>query len=153
MTAPEERPFRPRRGRLVAAIGITVAIVLFGVVALLLPGPSRGGQWTALDKLMVWGLGWGVAALLIRYARIEAAPRPEGLFVRNLILSRTIPWSEIEDLRFGGGEPWVSLELVDGEQVALMAIQRADGIHAADDAARLAALVDIHQHGQPPEPA
>ncbi|MEI2775891.1 MAG: PH domain-containing protein [Tetrasphaera sp.] len=145
--APDERPFRPRRGRQVAGAGIAVALVLFGVVALLLPGPASGGNWTALDKAMVWGLGWGVALLLVRYSRIEAVPRAGGLFVRNLFLSRTIPWAEIEDLRFGGGEPWVALELFDGEHVALMAIQRADGLYAADEAARLAALVDLRQQG------
>lgn len=138
-------PFRPRRGRRVASIGAGVAVVLFGVVAILMPGPGEGGDWQPIDRIAMWGLGWAIAALLIRYARIGAWPRESGLFVRNLILGRAIPWSEIEDVRFGGGEPWVSLDLVDGETVAVMAIQRADAAYAQDEAQRLVRLIETHQ--------
>ncbi len=146
MTESEDAPFRPRRGRRVATIGAGLALVLFGVVALLMPGPGQGGDWQPIDRLGMWGLGWGIAVLLIRYARIGAWPRPDGLFVRNLLIGRMIPWGEIDDVRFGGGEPWVSLELLDGETVAVMAIQRADAAYGEDGAQRLLRLVEFHQN-------
>ena len=45
---------------------------------------------------------------------------------------------------FGGGEPWVTLDLADGDTLAVMAIQRADGEDAVAEARRLATLVDVH---------
>lgn len=144
MTTDPDAPFLPRRGRRVAAIGAITAVVLFGVVALVLPGPAQGGDWQLVDRIAMWGLGWAIAALMVRYARIGAWPRPEGLQLRNLLLGRTIPWADIDDVRFGGGEPWVSIELVDGETVAVMAIQRADAAYADAEAQRLVHLVETH---------
>ena len=44
-------------------------------------------------------------------------------------------------MEFGGGEPWVTLDLDDTDTVAVMAIQRADGATAMTEAQRLAGLV------------
>lgn len=134
-------PFVPRRGRVISIWTGIVATALAGVIALSLPGPEEGGRWGPVDKLMVWGLGLAIAAFMVRYALIAAWPRPEGLKVRNLMLTQTLPWTEIEDVRFGGGEPWVILELAEGESVPVMAIQRADGEHGEQEAVRLATLV------------
>ena len=133
-------PFRPQRGRLVAIGFAVVAVLVFGVVAMAMPGDEQGGNWKLGDRLMLLGLGVAIAALLIRYARIVATPTETGLRVRNLFLTRTIPWSEIEAIRFGGGEPWVTLDLTDGDSIAVMAIQRADGPRGVDEAQRLADL-------------
>ena len=139
MSAVRE-PFRPQRGRLVAIGFAVVAVLVFGVVAMAMPGDKQGGNWKLGDRLMLLGLGVAIATLLIRYARIVATPTETGLRVRNLFLTRTIPWSEIEAIRFGGGEPWVTLDLTDGDSIAVMAIQRADGPRGVDEAQRLADL-------------
>ena len=96
-------PFVPGRGRRVALAAAGISVGLFGVVAWLLPGPDEGGDWRLGDRLMMWGLGLAIAALMARYARIGAWPFASGLRVRNLLLTREIPWAEIEDVRFGGG--------------------------------------------------
>jgi hypothetical protein len=44
-------------------------------------------------------------------------------------------------VRFGDGDPWVMLDLRDGDVLAVMAIQRADGAYAQAEARRLATLV------------
>ena len=72
-TSPSDEPFRPRRGRRVAQIGIVVAVVLFGFVAVLMPGADQGGNWTIVDRVLLWGLGWGMALLLQRYDRLGHA--------------------------------------------------------------------------------
>jgi hypothetical protein len=90
---------------------------------------------------MLFGLGVVIAALAWRYASIIATPSREGLTVRNLVLTRTLEWPEIVGIQFGGGEPWVSLDLLDGDTLAVMAIQKADGEVAGREASRLAALV------------
>lgn len=132
--------FRPQRGRLVATVVAIAAVVIFGLVSWRMPGPDVGGDWRLGDRLMLLGLGVAIALLLLHYARIAAWPEPEGLRVRNLFLTRVVPWAQIEGIRYGGGEPWVTLELTDGDSLAVMAIQRADGERGRAEAQRLAEL-------------
>jgi hypothetical protein len=50
---------------------------------------------------------------------------------------------------FGGGAPWVSVDLDDTDTVAVMAIQKADGAFGQAEAARLSALVQVHSRLPP----
>jgi hypothetical protein len=132
-------PFRPRRGRVVALAVVWASLLLFGLIAVIMP--EQDGRWGVPDRIMLFGLGVVIAALAWRYASINATPSREGLRVRNLVLTRTLEWPEIVGIQFGGGEPWVSLDLLDGDTLAVMAIQKADGEVAGREASRLAALV------------
>ena len=134
-------PFRPRRGRTVALVCAVLSVVIFVAIAVFLPGPAQAGNWQVGDRIFFAGLGVGMAALLWRYASIRATPTRELLTVRNLFTTRTVPWRAIVDVRFAGGDPWVSLELEDADVLALMAIQKADGVFASNEARRLVALV------------
>ena len=116
-----------------------VAVVVCTVVAI---GMGAGGVWQVGDQLALVGLGLALAAFLGRYASIKAVPDDEGLTVRNLMLTRTVTWDEIIEVRFPDGAPWVTVELDDGDELAVMAIQRADGQVARDEALRLARMVD-----------
>ncbi|NHI18292.1 PH domain-containing protein [Phycicoccus endophyticus] len=106
------------------------------------------GTWGPVDQLALLALGVAVALFLARYAAIRATPGPDGLTVRNLMLTRTIGWDEIVGVRFVEGDPWVSLELIDTDVVAVMAVQRVDGAHGRAEASRLAALVAAHSTGR-----
>jgi len=128
--------FRPVRGRVVPIV-IGVAI-LVGAVALAVVLPE---QYRIMDRLTCAGIGVGVAALMYRYATIHARPSEEGLHVRNLGPGEVVPWEEITAVRFFQGMPWVRLDLEDGTDMAVMAIQRADGPRSVDEAQRLADLV------------
>ncbi len=122
------------------ALGVVWAsLLLFGLIAVIMP--EQDGRWGVADRIMLFGLGVVIAALAWRYASIIAIPSREGLMVRNLVLTRTLEWPEIVGIQFGGGEPWVSLDLVDGDTLAVMAIQKADGEISGREASRLAALV------------
>ncbi|HET7823437.1 MAG TPA: PH domain-containing protein [Ornithinibacter sp.] len=134
-----EAPFRPRRGRVLPLVMAGVAVVVCTVVAI---GMGAGGVWQVGDQLALVGLGLALAAFLGRYASIKAVPDGDGLTVRNLMLTRTVTWDEIIEVRFPDGAPWVTVELDDGDELAVMAIQRADGQLARDEALRLARLVD-----------
>jgi hypothetical protein len=134
-------PFRPRRGRAVALVSAVLSVVIFVAIAVFLPGPADAGSWQVGDRLLVAALGVAMAALLWRYASIQATPTREVLTVRNLFTTRVVSWRSIVDVRFAGGDPWVSLELEDTEVLALMAIQKADGAFAGAEARRLVALV------------
>ncbi len=126
------------------------SLLLFGVLALVLPAAAGGAVWSAGDRVMFFLIGVAIAAMAHRYAAIVAVPSREGLVVRNLVLTRTLTWAEVVSVHFGGGDPWVSLDLSDADTIAVMAIQKADGPVARQEAARLAALV--HALGGRAEP-
>ncbi len=136
-----EAPFRPRRGRVLPLVMAAVAVVVCTVVAL---GMGAAGEWAVGDQLALVGLGLGIAAFLGRYASIRAVPDATGLTVRNLMLTRRVTWDEVLEVRFPDGAPWVTLELDDTDELAVMAIQRADGQLARDEALRLARIVERH---------
>jgi hypothetical protein len=136
-------PFRSRRGRAVAwvaAVGQALALV---VSAAILPwsGPNTVGWYDRAGFLVVAAfLGWG----LWRLGAVAADPSQDGLVVRNVLLTRRLEWTEIIGIHFGSGDPWVLLDISDGDSLAVMAIQRADGERAHADARRLATLIELH---------
>jgi Bacterial PH domain len=75
---------------------------------------------------------------------VAAWPGEDGLRVRNLLTVNRLDWHEIVAVRLGGGGPWVMLDLDDGDTLAVMAVQRADGAFGQGEATRLATLVALH---------
>lgn len=143
-------PFRPRRGRIVALGVVWGSLILFGVLAALIP-TTAGSELAALpDRIMFFSFGVVMAVLAWRYASLSAIPSHEGLVVRNLVVTRRLEWAQVVGIQFGGGQPWVSLDLDDTDTLAVMAIQRADGEFAEHEASRLAALVQAL--GERPDP-
>jgi Bacterial PH domain len=134
------RPFRPRRARAMAwTIAVGEIVVLTGL-AVALPGPNV--HW--YDRLGFLLVAAAVAATLSRFARLLAVPDRDGLRVRNVVYTRRLDWAQIVRVQFGGGNPWAVLDLSDGETLAVMAVQRADGERAVAEARRLATLVALH---------
>lgn len=133
-----------RRGRQVA-LGFGVAsVLLFAVLAVVVPSTGLRG-WTLVDSALLFGFGALVAGAMWRFASLRAVPSPTGLVVRNVLLTRTVTWDQISRVRFAGGDPWVVLDLTDGEQLAVMAVQKADGEQARAQARRLVALAQAGQ--------
>ena len=137
---PAVTPFVPRRGKVVPAVLAVAAVVLFLAVAVLVPE-----KYQLVDRIAFAGMGLAIAALLLRYVTIRAVPQDDGLFVRNIGAGQLVPWEEIEAVRFSDGMPWVRLDLADGDEQAVMAIQRADGPRSVQEAQRLSDLVAAHQ--------
>ena len=138
-------PFRPRRGKAVPLAMAAAALIVCAVVAV---GMGSAGGWRLGDQLALVGFGVALAAFLLRYASIRAVPDGDGLTVRNLVVTRRVEWNEIVEVRFPEGAPWASMELDDTDELAVMAIQRADGDRARSEARRLAGLVARYQ-GRP----
>lgn len=137
------RPFRPRLARTVAwSVAVAVVVFMTGL-ALLLPGVA-GSDAGWGDQAGMIGLGLLIAWFLSRHARVLAVPDLTGLTVRNLLTTRRVDWAEIVSVRFGQGRPWVQLDLADGDTLAVMAIQGADGALGTVEAGRLATLVALH---------
>ena len=128
-------PFRPVRGRR-TALGFAIAqAVVLVTLAVVVPG----GGW--IDVVGFVGVAAAVGWVLLRFAQLRADPRPDGLAVRNLLRREELRWEQIVSVRFADGDPWVVLDLSDGDVLAVMAIQRADGARGAAEARRLATLV------------
>lgn len=128
--------------------GLSLLIFTSGALSLPRVDPLVGG-WSILDRLMLISGGVAVAAFLWRFASIRAVPSKHGLVIRNLITTRTLEWAQIVRVQFGGGAPWVSVDLDDTDVVAVMAIQKADGAFGQAEAARLSALVQVHSRPRP----
>lgn len=142
---------RPQRGRAVALALAVIVFLAFTFAAITVPGQEgQKGDWTIVDRLLIFGMGAVIAWFIWRFATIRAIPSTEGIVVRNLLLTRRLAWPEIVRMQFGGAAPWARLDLIDADTVAVMAIQRADGAHGQALAGRLAALV--HVHSSAPEP-
>lgn len=133
------QPFRPHRARRVAYVIAVVWMLVLAGLAFFLPVPL-----TALDRAGFLLVGVLVAWFMHREASVLAIPSERGLRVRNLFLSRQLDWAEIVAVRFGGGQPWAALDLSDGDTLAVMAIQRADGARGVAESRRLATLVEAH---------
>lgn len=131
--------FRPRRVRGISWVLAVAVVVLCAWLAFFVVG--RVEWWDRAGFLVV---GVATAAFLVRQATVRADPSPTALRVRNLGGARTVAWGEISQVRWGGGLPWVQLDLDDGETLGVMAVQRADGPSANAEAARLAALAAAH---------
>ena len=141
-----DAPFRPRRGRVVPLL--VAATFLAITVGVGLAMGSRAG-WSPFDQAALIAFGCAVSGFIWRYSAIRADPGPDGLTVRNLMLTRTVGWDEIVEVRFVDGDPWVSLELDDSDTVAVMAVQRVDGASGRREAERLARLVAARRGGRP----
>jgi uncharacterized membrane protein len=132
-------PFRPRAARVVALILAVIVSVLTPVLVFTVPG-----EYGAPDLIGFAGVGVAVVWFCWREASVRVLVDEQGVSVRNLMLSRRLEWAEIVSVRFGAGRPWVQLDLADGDTLAVMGIQRADGKFAEAEASRMATLVALH---------
>lgn len=142
MPADAHDAFRPRAARWVSlAVGLAALVgTAFLTVAVWgWAGPLDASGFAAFGLLVTW-FCW-------RQASVTARPDDDGLTVRNLLLTRRLQWAEVVSVRFGQGRPWVQLDLADGDTLAVMGIQRADGAYADAEARRLATLVARHTPG------
>ncbi len=135
------RAFRPRRARWVGypLAALVMASMIAMSVALTVDPEAT---WTPLDTISALLFGVVVAGGLVRLVGVRALVTREALVVRNVVFTRRVDWDGIVGVRFGGAGPWLTLDTDDGENIPVMAVQRADGKAAEDEAMRLARLVD-----------
>ncbi|CAM5778446.1 PH domain-containing protein [Cellulomonas persica] len=126
-------PFRPRLAR-IASLALAVVVVLATVLlVVLMPLSSLDVAGFVLFALAIVWFCW-------RQASVAAVPDEDGLTVRNLMVTTRLTWPQVVAVRFGD-RPWVQLDLADGDTLAVMGIQRADGERALAEAQRLSTLV------------
>ena len=131
---------RPWRVRWVAWI---CAVALFAVmltVALFLRSASTGVYFRTADQvaMVLLGLMLSLGVLMLTLARVRATE--DGVEVRNLLITRELPWSAVVDVTFPSGSRWARLELPDDEYLPVSAIQLVDGERAVVAMRELRAL-------------
>jgi hypothetical protein len=140
---------RSRKARRVAVASAVVLVVVFTVVAVLLRRTPTGVYFQLSDQVAMVLLGLLLAGAALLFARPRVRAGADGVEVRNLFGSRTLPWEMVLRVSFPDGAPWARLELPDDEYIAVMAIQSVDGRHAVQ---AIRALRSVHaEHIAPPD--
>jgi hypothetical protein len=141
-TPPPPLPitWRPYRARIVSLAVAAVVIVVVVVVAVILP--SAGGRpWPLFDRLGIVAIGAAVAGFLWRQSAVHLSADESGLHVVNLFRSRRLEWAEVVAVTMREGDPWLVLDLSDGQTLSVMGIQSTDGARARKAGRELRALV------------
>ena len=123
----------PRRLRRICLVLAVVVLVVFGVLALLLPRGTADGQTFGLaDQLSFFGIGVVLTAGVLVLTRFRVRADERGIWVRNSLGERYFPWAVVVSVDLPDGGTWAQLELHDDETVALLAVQTSDGDVAID---------------------
>jgi len=138
--------WRPLGARVVAGVASTALVGTVGGLWVALPSESRAdfSVFQLITLVLVFG-----AVLVVLYGlfRTRARADRDGLTVVNGYHRHRLQWAEIVRVSFGRSRAWALLDLADGQTLAVMAIQNADGDRAIRQARQLAALV-----AHPPRP-
>jgi hypothetical protein len=139
---------RPRKARRVAVTAAVVLIVVFAVVGALLRRTPTGVYFQLSDQVAMVLVGLLLAGAALLFARPRVRASADGVEVRNLLGTRTVPWDLVLRVSFPHDAPWARLELPGDEYIAVMAIQSVDGRHAVQ---AIRALRAVHaKHIAPP---
>lgn len=139
--------FRTFRGRFGTPTAYGLALLAAGGCTFVALAANTADTANRVAMIVFGLLG---AAIAWRFGAVRAVPDPTGLTVINYATVRRLDWAEIVTVRFGPNDPWVHLDLADGDVLAVMGIQRADGEHGMAEARRLVAL--ISELGEAAEP-
>ncbi|MFN2495319.1 MAG: PH domain-containing protein [Pseudonocardiaceae bacterium] len=152
MSTDTQFEVRPRKARRVAVAAAVLLVAVFVVIAVLLRRTPTGVYFQVSDQVAMVVLGVLLAGAALLFARPRVRADADGVEVRNLLGSRTMPWELVLQVSFPDGAPWARLELPDDEYIAVMAIQAADGRHAVAAIRALRAVHAAHTARPPPGP-
>jgi hypothetical protein len=131
---------RPRRLLRVAWAGAVVTVAMFATVAAVLRNTDTGVYFRAADQVAMVLLGLFIAGGILLLARPRVRADAAGIEVRNIVVTRYVPWELVTGVAFPDGASWARLDLPDDEYIPLLAIQATDRGYAADGIAKVRAL-------------
>ena len=149
-TAPRPVSAVPRRLRLMTALMAGALVIAMTVVAVLLKSSTTGVvAFHTSDQVAMVGLGLalGAGVLLVGRSRVDADA--DGVRVRNVVVNHEVPWSAVRAVRFDQHSPWATLLLTNDDELAVSAVQAADGQRALVAVRGLRALLADHQARHP----
>ena len=144
---PAEVVVRPRRLRWISLAAAVVILGLNVFSGVTLSGTTaNGGRLFPADRWAVAGIGVFFAALALVPWRLRVQADTQHIRVRNLVGDLTVRWDLVDRVRFDRKALWASLELTNGEQLSLLAVQVIDRDEAVTAVRRLRQL---HVAGRP----
>ncbi|MDT7538386.1 MAG: hypothetical protein QOI82_1971 [Actinomycetota bacterium] len=133
---------RPRRLLIVCRAAGGVLLVVFAVVAYLLPRGSSGGeQFGIADQIAFFLIGVLLSAVVLQFTRVRVVADERGVRVRNYVGEKFVPWQVVAGVRLDDSSPWASLDLQDDDTIALLAVQANDGPRAVEAVVALRSLL------------
>ncbi len=150
--ATSTQVFRPRRARRVVYSCVALVLLVFIGANAWLPTDGRDA-WGIGSRLALGGLALAIAYFLHRLANVRVVADDDGLTVANIVHRRRLDWAQVVQVRLAGHDPWLVLNLSDGESIAAMGIQRSEGARAQQQARDLAQLLDRHTRRPRPPPS
>jgi len=138
---------RPRKLLIASWVGAVLTVALFVVIAAVLRTQPTGVYFRFADQVALVLLGLLIAGGLLLLARPRVRADAEGIEVRNILVTRRLPWSLVERVAFPDGASWARLDLPDDEYIAVLAIQAVDGQRAVDGITKVRALHDRARGG------
>ena len=141
----------PRRLTLVCRGVAALVVVVFAVLALLLPRGSADGQvFGPSDQVGFFGIGVLLATGVLCLTRSRVRADASGIWVRNVLGDRYFPWQVVVGVHLPDGASWAQLELQDDETVAVLALQSNDGERTVESVLALRRLLR-DSAGRPPD--
>jgi hypothetical protein len=141
--APLQLPhtWRPLGPRIAGAVAGGVLVVMAVFLWFTFDAETRDAI-TPFQRGTVIALGVVMLGALFALVRSRVVAEPDRLTVVNGYRRRDYEWAEVIAVRLPPGAPWVTLDLADGNTVAVMGIQGSDGARARLAVRELRALVE-----------
>ena len=139
-TAADVLVVRPRKMLIASWVGAVVTIGLFVAIAVVLRSEPTGVYFRLADQVALVLVGLFIAGGVLLFARPRVRADAEGVEVRNILVTRRLPWALVLRVAFPDGASWARLDLPDDEYLPVLAIQAVDGQRAVDAITRLRAL-------------
>ncbi|UGQ13044.1 PH domain-containing protein [Yinghuangia sp. ASG 101] len=118
------RTWYPARSRLLTrVVGL---VILAGLTVLAVALPEEGG-WNLGSRAGIVVTGVLGLCFMLVLGRPKVVATRDGVTVVNLLRVRRLEWAEIVRVSLRQGDPWVFLDLSDGETLAAMGIQTSNG--------------------------
>ena len=86
--------------------------------------------------------------MLHRLAAVRVETSDDGVLVVNVIGRRRLEWAEMVGVRLLRDDPWMMLDLSDGQALAAMGVQKSEGERAQRQAREFARLVQRAHPGR-----
>jgi hypothetical protein len=140
--------------RLACAVLAALLIAGMAVVALTLRTSSTGVvEFGPVDQFAIAGLGVVLASGVMWLGRSRVDADAAGVRVRNLAVTRELPWQAVRAVRFDQKSPWASLLLENDDEVSVLAVQAVDreqAVRAVEGLRRLHAAARANDPKPPP---
>ncbi|WP_179475314.1 PH domain-containing protein [Mycolicibacterium vinylchloridicum] len=136
---------RPRLTPLVAYVAAAIVATSGIVVGVLFKVRYTGAIIQTADQVSMGLLGVILAAAILLLATPRVRVGPVGIGVRNILIERVVPWSDVVGVSFPQGARWARVDLADYEYVPVLAIQAIDSERAVASMDTLRTLVDKYR--------